>query len=31
MYGCEDYRKHHAEMMVSERSDLLMQQIDLVL
>ncbi len=31
MYGCEDYRKHHEEMMVSERSDLLMQQIDLVL
>lgn len=31
MYGCEDYKKHHAEMMVSERSDLLMQQIDLVL
>lgn len=31
MYGCEDYRKHHEEMMVSERSDLLMQQIDLAL
>lgn len=31
MYGCEDYKKHHEEMMVSERSDMLMQQIDLVL
>lgn len=31
MYGCEDYKRHHEEMMVSERSDMLMQQIDLVL
>lgn len=31
MYGSEDYRKHHEDMMVSERSDMLMQQIDLVL
>ena len=31
MYGCEDYRKHHEEMMVSERGDLLMRQIDLAL
>jgi len=31
MYGCEDYKKHYEEMMVSERSDMLMQQIDLVL
>ncbi|MCM1175923.1 MAG: AAA family ATPase [Blautia sp.] len=31
MYGSEDYKKHHAEMMVSERGDMLMRQIDLVL
>ena len=31
MYGSEDYKRHHEEMMVSERSDMLMQQIDLVL
>lgn len=31
MYGSEDYKKHHEEMMVSERGDMLMQQIDLVL
>ncbi len=31
LYGCEDYQRHHEEMMVSERSDMLMQQIDLVL
>lgn len=27
MYGCEDYQKHNEEMMVSERGDILMQQI----
>lgn len=31
MYGCEDYKRHHEEMMVTERGDMLMQQIDLVL
>ena len=31
MYGSEDYKRHHEDMMVSERSDMLMQQIDLVL
>ena len=31
MYGSEDYQRHHEDMMVSERSDMLMQQIDLVL
>ncbi|MDE6748735.1 MAG: hypothetical protein K2K21_06700, partial [Lachnospiraceae bacterium] len=27
MYGCEDYHRHNEEMMVSERGDILMQQI----
>lgn len=28
MYGCEDYHRHNEEMMVSERGDILMQQIE---
>ncbi len=27
MYGCEDYQRHNEEMMVSERGDILIQQI----
>lgn len=27
MYGCEDYHRHNEDMMVSERGDILMQQI----
>lgn len=28
LYGCEDYYKHNEEMMVSERGDILMRQIE---
>lgn len=28
MYGCEDYHRHNEEMMISERGDVLMQQIE---
>ena len=28
MYGCEDYQRHNEEMMISERGDSIMQQIE---
>lgn len=28
MYGCEDYQRHNEELMVTERSDLLLRQIE---
>lgn len=28
MYGSEDYRRHNEEMMITERNDILMQQIE---
>ncbi len=28
MYGCEDYQRHNEEMMISERGDTIMQQIE---
>ncbi|MCM1251628.1 MAG: AAA family ATPase [Clostridium sp.] len=28
MYGCEDYQRHNEEMMISEREDILMRQIE---
>lgn len=28
LYGSEDYKRHNEEMMISERQDVLMQQIE---
>ena len=28
MYGCEEYQRHNEEMMISERGDMLMRQIE---